>query len=91
MPDRGRIETHERARCRLIGDVKAQKARAPGGMKAEHRVLGDADAARRHDAQQQRAGRRALAVDDDLLVIVARRDVTRPNIDFDPSGGALYF
>src|SRR5579859_5864529 len=78
--NRRRIEAEQRARCRRVGDVKAEKAGAPGGMKAEHGVFGDADAARRHDAQDQRAGRRALAVDDDLLVGLARRHVARPII-----------
>lgn len=78
LADRGRIETHERARRWFIDKVQAEKSRPPCGMKTEPRILGDADAARRHDAEHEGAGGRTRSIDDDIVSAVANGDVACP-------------
>src|SRR5438105_7970825 len=53
---------------RLGSSVSAARiVRQLGGMKAQNGLRGDADALARYDAQNERAGRKAGAVDDNTL------------------------
>ena len=71
LPDVLRIEVPQRLRADRARHRLAVRARHPGGVEAEHGAPRHADAVARHDAEHQRAGRQARAVDHHPLAGIA--------------------
>jgi len=72
-PHRHRIDIPQCLRSHRAGDRAAVDIRHPGGVKTETRALRDAKTVRRDQPKHQRAGRQAIAVDDDALAGRAQR------------------
>jgi len=72
VPHRGRVDMPQSASTRGAGHWAAVAVRHPGGVKAEARARGRAELVVRDHAQHQRAGRQAIAVDDDTLAARAQ-------------------
>jgi hypothetical protein len=73
VPHRNRIDIPQRLRSHRAGDGAAIGVRHPGGVEAEARARRCADVFARDQAEHQRAGRQAIAVDDHALAALAHR------------------
>src|ERR1700688_4399059 len=66
-PYRAWINIPERLRAHRAGDRASVSIRHPGGVEAEARAPGRADAVTRDQSEHQRAAGQALAIDDNAL------------------------
>ena len=72
------IDVPKRACGGIINDLEAKKARTPGGVKTEHRVLRNTNSIRGHNAEHERTGRRTGAINNDLLTGITKCHIARP-------------
>jgi hypothetical protein len=72
------IETQKRSCRGLIDDFDPEKTRTVSRVKAKDRIPCHTNAVVRHYAQHHRAGRRARAINDNLLSATPKSRVARP-------------